>query len=139
MKKLNYKTAAAFFAGIFSLTASSAEMEWATPESQGISSDAILRWINACEVAATNGYLKGFMHGFVIVRHGKTVAEGTWAPYDTLTRPHMLYSHSKSFTSTAIGFLVDDGKLDLDERIISIFPERSPAMRLIPKNRILAR
>ena len=38
----------------------------------------------------------------VLVRHGKVIAEGTWAPFDTLNEPHMLYSHSKSFTSTAI-------------------------------------
>ena len=108
MKKFGFKTAFALSVGILSIAAHSAEMELASPESQGISSDAILKWIEACEIAATNGQLKGFMHGFVIVRHGKTIAEGTWAPYDTLTRPHMLYSHSKSFTSTAVGFLVDD-------------------------------
>ena len=39
----------------------------------------------------------------------------------------MLYSHSKSFTSTAIGFLVDDGKLDLDARVLSFFPDKAPA------------
>ena len=127
MKKFGFKTAFALSVGILSIAAHSAEMELASPESQGISSDAILKWIEACEIAATNGMLKGFMHGFVIVRHGKTIAEGTWAPYDTLTRPHMLYSHSKSFTSTAVGFLVDDGMLDLDERIISIFPDRTPS------------
>ena len=99
----------------------------ATPESQGVSSRAILRWIEECETtAATNGFRGGFLHGFVIVRHGKTIAEGTWAPQNTLERPHMLYSHSKSFTSTAIGFLVDEGKIDLDSRVLSFFPDASP-------------
>lgn len=107
--------------------ASAAEMDLATPESQGVSSRDILKWIEACEQASADGSLKGFHHGFVIVRHGKTIAEGTWAPQNTLEKPHMLYSHSKSFTSTAIGFLVDEGRLDLDERVVSIFPEKLPA------------
>ena len=65
----------------------------ATPESQGVSSRAILSWIEACEeTAATNGFRHGFLHGFVIVRHGKLIAEGSWRPHDTLNEPHMLYS-----------------------------------------------
>ena len=107
--------------------AGGAEMDSATPESQGVSSRAIQKWIEACEQASADGSLKGFLHGFVIVRHGKTIAEGTWAPQNTLEKPHMLYSHSKSFTSTAIGFLVDEGRLDLDDRVVSIFPEKLPA------------
>ena len=95
-------------------------MEKATPESQGVSSSAIIGWINACERELDA------LHGFVIVRHGRVIAEGSWAPYDTLNRPHMLYSHSKSFTSTAIGLLVDDGKLDLDARVLSFFPDKAP-------------
>lgn len=108
--------------------AATAGMERATPESQGVPSEAVLRWIEDCEeTAATNGFRHGFVHGFVIVRHGKVIAEGSWAPQDTLNKPHMLYSHSKSFTSTAVGFLVDDGKLDLDERVVDIFPDKAPS------------
>ena len=100
----------------------------ASPESQGVPSEAIARWIAACEEgAATNYFGSGYLHGFVIVRHGRTIAEGSWAPQNTLERPHMLYSHSKSFTSTAIGFLVDDGKIDLDRRVVSFFPDKAPA------------
>ena len=99
-------------------------MDRATPESQGVSSSAIVGWIDACEreIAPEDS-----LHGFVIVRHGRVIAEGTWAPYDTLRRPHMLYSHSKSFTSTAIGLLVDDGRIDLDARVLSFFPDKAPA------------
>ena len=105
----------------------SAQFNVAAPESQGVSSRAILSWIEACEeTAATNGFCHGFLHGFVIVRHGKLVAEGSWRPHDTLNEPHMLYSHSKSFTSTAVGFLVDDGRLDLDERVVDLLPDSLP-------------
>ncbi len=101
--------------------------EVASPESQGVSSKAILNWIEACEADSAANRLKGYLHGFVIVRHGRTIAEGTWAPQNTLEKPHMLYSHSKSFTSTAMGFLVDDGKIDLDRRVVSFFPDELPA------------
>ena len=110
----------------FVAAACMAEMEYATPESQGVDSQAILNWIDACEKAFDGGK-DGCVHGFVIVRHGKTIAEGSWKPFDTLNEPHMLYSHSKSFTSSAVGFLADDGKIDLDERIVDIFPDELPA------------
>jgi len=92
-----------------------------SPESLGVSSKGVLAWIDACEKELDA------LHGFVFMRHGKVVAEGSWGPYDTLNEPHMLFSHSKSFTSTAVGFLVDDGKVDLDERVIDIFPDKAPA------------
>ena len=50
----------------------------ATPESQGVSSRAILSWIEACEeTAATNGFRHGFLHGFVIVRHRRRLGRLT--------------------------------------------------------------
>ena len=106
--------------GALSAALCAADMPRATPESQGVSSQAIIDWLDAC-----NTEMK-YMHGFVVVRHGKVIAEGAWAPFDPLTRPHMLYSHSKSFTSTAIGFLADEGKVDLDERIADIFADKMP-------------
>lgn len=114
--------------GVFiSLATLGQNLELVSPESQGVSSAAIQCWIEACENdALTNRFGNGYVHGFVILRHGKTIAEGTWAPQDTLNVPHMLYSHSKSFTSTAVGFLVDDGKIDLDQRVVSFFPEQVP-------------
>ena len=91
-----------------------------SPESQGVASAAVEQWVSACERDLDA------VHGFVIRRHGKVIAEGTWAPFDTLNETHMLYSHSKSFTSTAIGFLVDDKQLDIDERVVDIFSECVP-------------
>ena len=118
----------AFAAAISATAVAFGEMEPATPESQGIRSKGIMEWIDACE-QTFDGKSLGRIHGFVIVRHGKTVAEGSWKPFDTLNETHMLYSHSKSFTSSAIGFLVDDGKLDLDDRVADIFPDLAPTNR----------
>ena len=97
-----------------------------SPEAEGVSSAGIMKWIDACERELDA------MHGFVLLRHGKVIAEGSWAPYDTLNETHRLYSHSKAFTSTAVGFLVDDGKVDLDERVIDILPDAEEVRGLPP-------
>ncbi|MFE9426450.1 serine hydrolase domain-containing protein [Kitasatospora sp. NPDC006697] len=61
-------------------------------------------------------------HGIVLLRHGYVVAEGWWAPY-AADRVQLLYSLSKSFTSTAAGFACAEGLLDLDAPVVSYFPE----------------
>jgi CubicO group peptidase (beta-lactamase class C family) len=62
------------------------------------------------------------MHSIMLVRHGHVVAEGWWQPYSA-DRPHRLYSLSKSFTSTAAAFAAAEGLLDLDDTVVSHFPE----------------
>jgi CubicO group peptidase (beta-lactamase class C family) len=62
------------------------------------------------------------MHSIMLVRHAHVVAEGWWAPYSA-DRPHLLYSLSKSFTSTAAAFAAAEGLFDLDDTVISHFPE----------------
>ncbi len=61
----------------------------------------------------------------MLVRHGRVVAEGWWAPYGPHFN-HTLYSMSKSFTSTAVGLAVAEGKLHVADRVASIFPEDLP-------------
>src|SRR4030095_12237365 len=65
------------------------------------------------------------MNSFMLVRHGYVVAEGWWGPYDAAT-PHVLYSLSKSFTSTAVGLAIAEGKLSLDDEVIKFFPGEAP-------------
>jgi CubicO group peptidase (beta-lactamase class C family) len=62
----------------------------------------------------------------MLARHGHVIAEGWWSPYDASSN-HELYSLSKSFTSTAVGLAVAEGKLSVDDPILSFFPEESPA------------
>jgi CubicO group peptidase (beta-lactamase class C family) len=92
-----------------------------SPESQGVSSEGILEFLKAL----ANAKLE--LHSFMLLRHGHVVSECWWAPYRR-TAVHSLYSLSKSFTSTAIGFAVAEGKLKLTDRVISFFPEQLPPM-----------
>lgn len=91
----------------------------AAPEALGIPSGAIMRLI---ERLNHDDY---FMHGLLIARHGQLAAEGYWKPFDALT-PHLMFSVTKSFTSLAIGFLADEGRLKLDDSICDYFPEKLP-------------
>ena len=89
------------------------------PESQGVSSPALLELTN-CLDERFDG-----IHSLMIVRNGKIITEGWWAPYDA-QQNHVLYSLSKSFTSTAVGLAVAEGKLDIDDRVLDYFPEDAP-------------
>ncbi|MEO8351317.1 MAG: serine hydrolase [Chthoniobacteraceae bacterium] len=91
-----------------------------TPEAQGISSQAILSFVEAADQNINT------MHSFMIVRHGKVIAEGWWKP-ETADKPHVLWSLSKSFTSTAVGLAIQDGKLSLDDPVLKFFPDAAPA------------
>ncbi len=90
-----------------------------SPEAQGLSSRAVTRFLDGCERAGLQ------MHAFQLLQRGHILAEGAWAPF-RLEAPHALYSVSKSFVSTAVGFAVSDGLLGLDDPVLSFFPEHSP-------------
>ena len=90
------------------------------PEAVGIPSSAILAFVEGVEQKV------GGLHSFMLLRHGKVAAEGWWTPYAP-AHPHMLYSLSKSFTSTALGFAVAEGKLTVDAPVVSFFSTELPA------------
>ena len=90
-----------------------------TPEAEGISSEGILAFLEAI------GKSTHELHSFMMMRHGRVVAEGWWTPYEPTSR-HMLYSLSKSFTSSAVGFAVAENKLRVSDRVVSFFPNDLP-------------
>lgn len=92
----------------------------ATPESQGVSSAGILGFLDALSGS------KHEFHSFMMLRHGRVIAEGWWHPYRP-NAPHMLYSLSKSFTSTAVGFAVAEGRLKVTDPVVSFFADEKPA------------
>ena len=94
-----------------------------TPEAQGVSSATILAFVEAADQqSVTTDAIQSFM----LVRHGHVVAEGWWSPYAAEV-PHKMFSLSKSFTSTAVGLAIAEGKLSLDDPVLSFFPEDAPA------------
>lgn len=90
-----------------------------TPEAEGVSSEAILKFVDAVEKSDHE------LHSFIFLRHGKVIAEGWWNPYAPELK-HTLYSLSKSFTSTAVGFAVTEKLLTLNDKVISFFPDQLP-------------
>jgi CubicO group peptidase (beta-lactamase class C family) len=91
-----------------------------TPETQGIRSAAIQAFLVEAEQKIDA------LHSVMIVRHGAVVAEGWWAPY-AAAEPHMMFSLSKSFTSTAVGLAVSEGRLSIDDPVLKFFPDEAPA------------
>ena len=91
-----------------------------TPEAQGVSSESINKFLDAVSKS------KHELHSFMILRHGKVISEGWWNPYRNDLK-HTLYSTSKSFTATAIGFAVSEGRLTVNDKVIGFFPEDLPA------------
>ena len=91
-----------------------------TPEPRGVSSAALLEFVNTLDQQ-----IEG-MHSLMVLRHGQVIAEGWWAPYDA-EHNHVLYSLSKSFTSTAVGFAVAEGKLSIDDEVLKFFPDIAPS------------
>ena len=97
----------------------------ATPESQGISSDlfaALLRELNASKDTE--------MHHFMALRHGKVICECNFAPYPK-GMWHITHSMCKSITGMAIGMLIEEEKLKLDENIYDIFSDHINAFSKI--------
>ena len=97
-----------------------ADLPRSTPEAQSVSSSGILSFIETVDKDIDS------LNSFMLVRHGYVVAEGWWTPYHPQAR-HSLYSLSKSFTSTAVGLAISEGKLSVDDPVIKFFPEDAPS------------
>ncbi len=90
-----------------------------TPNEQGVSEIAITAFQKALENTEAT------LRGYVFLRHGKVVAEHYWAPYQREDK-NWVYSVSKSFSMTAVGFAFDAGLIDIEAPVLSYFPEYTP-------------
>lgn len=90
-----------------------------TPSAEGLSSRAILDLIETINHRGLG------VHSLMLLRHGKVIAEGWWNPIRE-NRPHFLFSLTKSFTSTAIGFAVQEGLLSVEDTILPFFRDTLP-------------
>lgn len=93
--------------------------ERVTPESLGIRSEDIVEFLDREFKAGIQ------LHSFMLIRHGKVAAEGWYDPYSP-DEKHIIYSFSKTFTATAIGFARQEGILSLDEKLVDLFPDELP-------------
>jgi CubicO group peptidase (beta-lactamase class C family) len=81
------------------------------PSQAGVDPAALLGLVDALDASPHE------LHSLMVLRHGDVVAEGWWAPYRPEV-PHLLYSLSKSFTSAAVGFAIDEGLFGLDDPLV---------------------
>ncbi len=89
-----------------------------TPEAEGVSSEAIIKFIEGYSAD------KHQLHSYMLIRHGKVISEAWWKPY-AADKKHSMYSVSKSWTSTAIGFAVAEKRLTVQDKVIAFFPEHA--------------
>ena len=123
-RTLTTKITIVIFASCFTLHADvsaqkGSSLPRSNPEAEGVSSRAIIEFLDA--IPNTNHEF----HSIMIVRHGKVVAEGWWKPYRADLK-HTMYSVSKSFTATAVGFAVAEKRISVDDKVISFFPADLP-------------
>ncbi|MCM1113952.1 MAG: beta-lactamase family protein [Clostridium sp.] len=104
------------------------QLEHVTPEEVGVNSKVITAFLNEINEKGLG------LQSFTVVRHDKVCAQGFFAPYSA-DMPHVLYSMSKSVTSTAIGFAISEGLINLDDKVVDYFPEYVMSKR--PFNRML--
>ena len=90
-----------------------------TPAAEGVDETALLTFIDRLGAEDLE------THSLMILRNGRVVVEGWWAPYQPET-PHLVYSLTKSFMSTAVGFAVVEGLFGLDDLIVDLFPGQAP-------------
>ena len=92
-------------------------MDVATPASQGVDADGVAAFLDVLDTDA-----RVEPHGLIIQRHGHRIVEGYWSPH-TAQRIRLVYSLSKSFTGTALGLLLGEGLLSLDDLVSDHLPD----------------
>lgn len=95
-------------------------LERSTPEAEGVDPRGLEKYFEAVKKSGQD------LHSLMIIRHGKVVAE-KWFGDNAPGTNHVLHSVSKTFTSTAVGFAVTEGRLKLSDKVISFFAGELPA------------
>ena len=66
------------------------------------------------------------VHSIIVIKDGEAILDASAPGYNS-NCAHLAHSMSKTITAIAIGILVDDEKLSLDEHIVDFFPELESA------------
>ena len=85
----------------------------------GVPAEFIYRFLQECE----NNNIE--LHSVMMARHGKVFFEAFARPYGPEI-PHYVHSMTKAFTNTAAGLAYTQGLLNLDDKVISFYPEHAP-------------
>jgi CubicO group peptidase (beta-lactamase class C family) len=93
------------------------EWQTSTPEEQGIDSSKL------AEGLLTIQENKIKIDSLLIIRNGHVILDAYLYPYDN-SIPHKLASVTKSFTTTLVGIAIDQGKIQLDQPMLSFFTDR---------------
>lgn len=91
-----------------------------TPKTEKVNEKGITNFLEAAKTSGMD------LHSLMIVRNGNVVAEH-WLGDHAANKPHVMFSVSKTFTATAIGFAAAEGKLKVTDKVISFFPDKSPS------------
>jgi CubicO group peptidase (beta-lactamase class C family) len=91
-----------------------------TPEEQGFDSAKLAEGLQAIQDRDIN------LDSLLVIRDGSVLLDAYFYPYDGNT-VHDLASVTKSVMTTLIGIAIGQGKLKLDQPLISFFPDRTIA------------
>ncbi len=96
-----------------------------SPEQQGVQSG----WLRSLfdTLGSSNA---SHMHKIMVLRHGVVVGETAYAPYE-MDQWHVTHSMCKSITGMAIGILVSEGKLNLNDKVIDIMSDKKTLTSMI--------
>lgn len=89
---------------------------YTTPENVGVSSENVIKFMTELERFGI------YLHSFALIKGNEVFAEMYRKPFkkDDL---HRMYSTTKTFASMALGILIGEGKVKLDDKVIKYFPE----------------
>jgi hypothetical protein len=90
------------------------------PEDEGIHPQSIIEFLDICEREIH------YLYSFAIVKNENMLSEGYYHPMTRGIRK-IMHSISKSVTSLAIGIIIDEGKLGLEDKVLDFFREKLPA------------
>jgi CubicO group peptidase (beta-lactamase class C family) len=91
-----------------------------TPEEQGFDSSKLAEGLQTMRDRNVR------LDSLLIIRNGYVLLDAYFYPYDN-SIPHKLASVTKSFMTILIGIAVDQGKIQLDQPMLSFFPDRTIA------------
>lgn len=103
------------------------KLKRSSPEKEGLSTQNVVDFVESVadeiDINAQN---------IMMTRNGKVIGELAFSPFKK-EMWHVTHSLSKTILSMAVGYLVTDGKLSLDEKVVDIFADKIP---LLPSARL---